>query len=128
MNISRRRIIRTTGYTFIGVALFMVPSLLYALFTDDLVCVRAFAIPVSIMLLLGLIMRFAVKPPNGHIWIRDGYLNIFIIMFISAIAGAVPYFLGIPGCGAIDAIFESTAGLSTTSASVLLRTFAFLIV
>ena len=75
MNISRRRIIRTTGYTFIGVALFMVPSLLYALFTDDLVCVRAFAIPVSIMLLLGLIMRFAVKPPNGHIWIRDGYLN-----------------------------------------------------
>ena len=119
MNISRRRIIRTTGYTFIGVALFMVPSLLYALFTDDLVCVRAFAIPVSIMLLLGLIMRFAVKPPNGHIWIRDGYLNIFIIMFISAIAGAVPYFLGIPGCGVIDAIFESTAGLSTTSASVL---------
>lgn len=102
-----------------GTSLFMVPSILCAILTKDFDSLKAFAVPAIIMILIGLVIIFAIKPPKDHIWIRDGYLNIFIIMFVSAISGALPYLLGVPGCSVTDAVFESTAGLSTTSASVL---------
>lgn len=119
MNISRRRIVRTIGYTLTGTAAFMIPSVLCAIIMNEPGSLKAFLWPAAIMAIIGLAILLLIKPPKNHIWIRDGYLNIFVIMFVSTLAGAIPYILGVPGCSITDGIFESTAGLSTTSASVL---------
>lgn len=119
MKINKRRAFRTMGLTFLGTGIIMLPSLLYTLFSDESKYSYAFAIPAFLLMLIGLLIVFFVKNPSYHIKIRDGYMNIFIVIFTSALFGAFPYFLGIGDCNFIDAIFESTAGLSTTSASAL---------
>lgn len=119
MDINKRRILRTAGFTFTGTALFMLPSLFYALITGDMSSAKAFILPSASLLTIGTIILVTVKPSTSHLKIRDGYMNIFLIMFISAICGAIPYKLGVSYCSFVDAVFESTAGFSTTSASVL---------
>ncbi len=122
MKINKRRALRTMGLTLLGTGIIMLPSLLYTLFSEDSIYAYAFAKPAFLLIITGLLIVYFVKIPSYHLKIRDGYMNIFIVIFTSAFFGAFPYFLVISSyigvdCSFVDAIFESTAGLSTTSAS-----------
>lgn len=118
MDINKRKMIRLFAFTVICVALGMIPSVVYAFFENNTTMIRAFALPASIFFIVGGLILLAVKPSLKNLKVRDGYMAIFLVIFSSAIAGAFPYWLGIPDASFADAFFESTAGLSTTSATV----------
>lgn len=119
MELDKKRLLRLLAYTLVAMSALMVPSLVVSVGYQDPVIIRAFLYPFALSMSIGLVLLFFVPPSKRHMKIRDGYMGIFTILLVSIISGAFPYYLGHPGCSFISAIFESTAGISTTSASVL---------
>ena len=118
MEINKRRMVRLFAMTIFIMAIAMVPSILCAIYEKQYYMVKAFAIPAGIMLVLGSVLLKTITPSTANLKIRDGYMGIFLVIFVSAIAGAFPYWISIPNANFADAFFESSAGLSTTSATV----------
>ncbi len=119
MDLDRKKLIRTFALTIMLMAFAMVPSLVYALFENDANMINAFGLPIAFSIIISVIILIFVKPSSMPFKVRNGYIGIFLIIISSTILGAFPYWLGIPSTNFIDAFFESTAGLSTTSATVL---------
>lgn len=118
MEINKRRVIRVFALTFLVMSIAMIPSLICAIIDKHTTMILAFAIPATLMFISGSLVLKFVSPSTTNLKIRDGYMGIFLAIIISAIVGAIPYMYGIPAANFVDAIFESTAGLSTTSATV----------
>ena len=78
--------------------------------------------PLALSLLIALGVALAgLLPTRGastHLHPRDGFLVASLGWSLAAILGAAPYFLS-GWLGGIDALFESTAGFTTTGSSVL---------
>ena len=118
MDINKRRAVRVSALSIFVMSIAMIPSLICAIIDKNLTMIQAFAIPAAIMFVVGGLILKYVSPCTSNLKIRDGYMGIFLAIIISAIVGAIPYMVGIPTASFTDAIFESTAGLSTTSATV----------
>lgn len=118
MKINKKRLLRIFGYTLLIIGVSMLPSLVVAFANNKQLMIRSFLLPITFLISLGgLILRFT-KVKQGYIKIRDCYMAVFMVIVTSCISGAFPFYIGIENSTFIQAIFESTAGLSTTSATV----------
>ncbi|MEE1038186.1 MAG: potassium transporter TrkG [Eubacterium sp.] len=122
MEINRRKVLRLIALTLICMGAMMAPPLILSLGENDPQTTKAFLYPLAISVSIGLSLFFFVPPNVRALKIRDGYISIFTILLTSILVGAFPYWMGLDGCSFITAIFESTAGITTTSATVYLET------
>ncbi|MDD6920406.1 MAG: potassium transporter TrkG [Eubacteriales bacterium] len=118
MHFDTRKIITTFAYTLVFVALLMLPSLIYASIYKDRASVSAFFIPATISLFVGFIILFLTRKSEYPLNTRNGYMCLIVAVFTAIIIGAVPYQISIHGSNFANAIFESTAGFTTTTATV----------
>lgn len=118
MHLNKKLLTRVFALTLIIMAISMIPSLIIAFINHNHNMIKSFLLPMTIYLFIGgLVVRFST-PSKKSLNIRDCYMMIFLIIVISCLCGAAPFYIGIKDANIVDAIFESTAGLSTTSATV----------
>lgn len=67
---------------------------------------------------IGLCGWLPVRHQAVELRLRDGFLVVVALWFVTGIAGMVP-FLFTPGLAPMDALFESVSGLTTTGATVI---------
>ena len=78
----------------------------------------AFAISLLVALLVGASMALGVRGRSVRIRPRDGFVIVSGAWIIAALFGAIPYWVG-GHLGVVDALFESTAGFTTTGSTAL---------
>ena len=98
-------------------SLLMIPSVIVGFIYGEKP-IEWFLIPIFVLAALGILLG-RKKPVNTAIYARDGFFIVAAAWIITALAGAVPFYL----CGYFDSvwdcIFEITSGFTTTGASVL---------
>jgi trk system potassium uptake protein len=79
-----------------------------------------FAESFGILLAAGLALWLPVHRVERDLRLRDGFLVVALFWILLGVAGALPLLLGdAPRLAFTDAVFESVAGITTTSASVI---------
>jgi trk system potassium uptake protein len=79
-----------------------------------------FAQSFGILLVAGLALWLPVHRSDRDLRLRDGFLVVALFWILLGVAGALPLLLGdAPPLQFTDAAFESVAGITTTSASVI---------
>ena len=73
---------------------------------------------IGIALALAIIFYYLGKKASPKIFRKEGLALIGIGWIVASLVGALPYYFCIVDCNFVDAIFESTSGLTTTGASV----------
>ena len=74
----------------------------------------------GILLAAGLALWLPVRGASHDLRLRDGFLVVALFWVVLGVAGALPLLLtAAPRIGFTDAVFESVAGITTTSATVL---------
>ena len=110
---------RTLGLIVTLFSLTMLPPVAVALYFGDdrwLPFVESF----GILLVAGLGLWLPVHRVERDLRLRDGFLVVALFWSLLGVAGALPLLLGeAPRLGFTDAVFESVAGITTTSASVI---------
>lgn len=81
--------------------------------------VRHFMWSAGIAGFLGTLLIFMNRTPNRNLNHRDGFLLTALTWFSLSLIGALPFYISGIAPTFIDALFESTSGLTTTGASVL---------
>lgn len=119
MSLRLRAILRVFGAVTALSALIILPSLLLALLWRE-ATVLPFLDAMLPPLLLGGPLWFAFRDVRYELRLRDGFLITAGIWIIAALVCAVPFYLAVPGLSFTDAVFESTSGLTTTGATMLL--------
>jgi trk system potassium uptake protein len=97
----------------------MLPPLLLALWFDE-GSKAAFTTAMLGVLLVGSLFWYPVRNQRKELRIRDGFVVVTLFWVVLAMVGAIPFALAEqPHMGFIDAMFESTSGLTTTGATVI---------
>jgi len=110
---------RILGLIVIAFSLTMMPPLGMALAYDDGQW-QAFALSFAALLGAGALLWLPVRGVERDLKLRDGFLVVALFWIVLGVAGALPFALGaLPQLGFTDAVFESVAGITTTSSSVL---------
>lgn len=68
----------------------------------------------------GLVLWFPVRGVEYDLRLRDGFLITAAIWILASLVTAIPFMLAAPHLSFTDAVFESTSGLTTTGATVIL--------
>ncbi|MDR3145600.1 MAG: TrkH family potassium uptake protein [Treponema sp.] len=104
-------------------ALMMVPSLILAVALGEGKMIRAFALPVSVVLAAALPALFSFRKTAFRLSLRHGFLLVFLTWVFMSLLGALPYYLSGGGPGGpisfTDAVFESSCGFATTGGSTI---------
>ncbi|KPK11148.1 MAG: potassium transporter [Acidithiobacillales bacterium SG8_45] len=80
----------------------------------------AFATPLFITLILGILLWLPVRNKRRDIRVRDGFVIVTLFWVLLALSGSLPLSLAHhPHLTFTDAFFESISGLTTTGATVL---------
>jgi trk system potassium uptake protein TrkH len=79
----------------------------------------AFAISFIVALTLSIICALLGRGAAKTLFRREAMATIGIGWIITSLIGALPYWLMLPQLSVIEAIFESTSGVTTTGASIL---------
>lgn len=117
--IDLRPVAHLTGQMVLGLGVLMVlPAVVDALLgdpnADDL------AVSAGITILSGLALALATGSQRGRgLNTRQAFLLTLSVWFMLSVFGALPFVLGAPGLGWVDALFESVSGITTTGASVI---------
>lgn len=110
---------RILGLVVTLFSLTLLPPAVVSLAYDDgqwLSFLEAFAL----LLGLGLVVWLPVRNDTRDLKLRDGFLVVALFWVVLGIAAAAPLLIGnLPRLGFTDALFESVAGITTTSATVL---------
>ena len=87
--------------------------------------IQGFFCSVAIALLLACLVRFNAtkvqKQRQGSeklFFRREALCTIGLTWISTAFIGALPFFLGLEACSFVDALFESTSGITTTGATI----------
>ncbi|MEG0291187.1 MAG: potassium transporter TrkG [Anaerovoracaceae bacterium] len=100
----------------VGVA--MIPALLAAFFLGEMPQFKAFLFCSLTAILIGGAFTKILPDSKSSLKIRDGYLSIISALLTLTLIGSLPYiFSGTTGF--VDGFFESIAGFTTTSATVV---------
>ena len=67
--------------------------------------------------LIGLVGLLATRKVNNELSQKDGFVIIVLFWVVLCFAGSIPFYLS--GMNAIDSIFESMSGITTTGATVI---------
>ena len=110
---------RILGLIVTMFSLTMLPSIGVSLAYDDGQW-QPFALSFGILLAIGVLMWLPVRCVERDLRLRDGFLVVALFWIVLGVAGALPFVLGeLPSLGFTDAVFESVAGITTTSTTVL---------
>ena len=99
-------------------SLIILPSLLLAVIWDE-PTVLPFLEAMLPTLAVGAVLWHAFRHSHFELRLRDGFLITAGIWIIASLVTAVPFFLALPQLSYTDAVFESTSGLTTTGATML---------
>jgi trk system potassium uptake protein TrkH len=110
---------RLLGLVVTMFSLTMLPPIVLSVMDGDATWVP-FLRSFGILLVAGGVLWLPVRHVERDLRLRDGFLMVALFWTVLAVAGALPFLLGdLPHIGFTDAVFESTAGITTTSASVV---------
>ena len=104
------------GYILLAEALGMIPCLLFNAFYGE--PLEPFLWPVLICLLLSGLIMLTFRLPD-IVRPVDGLVMIAVMWFVAIAIGSVPFMLS--GMETVDAIFESTSGITTTGSTILVN-------
>ncbi len=81
---------------------------------------NAFIFSMLITFCLGVLCWYPARHFKGELRFRDGFLIVVLIWVVLSVMAAIPFLLvDNPALRVVDAIFESTSGLTTTGATIL---------
>ena len=109
-----KAIVRILGTILFIIGISMIIPWLYAEFAKEPESARAFRICAPITAVFGLLIMVTIKNHTVKFRSREGYLVVALCWLIASIAGAFPYYISGHAGTFLDAIFESTAGFTTT--------------
>ena len=82
----------------------------------------SFVLALLITIFTGFIFWFPFRNHHQELKIRDGFLVVVLLWTVLSIFGAIPIYIDLyPKLSVVDAVFESTSGLTTTGATVLIH-------
>ena len=110
-----KTIIRNVGYALLVSALFMLASLLIAIFGKEDTAIAPLSISFLLTFIFG-VFPFIFVRKNAAITMREGYVIIVLSWLLSFIFGMLPYVLWGGPFSVINAWFESVSGYTTTGA------------
>lgn len=112
-----KMIFKSIGTVLCVEAVCMVPSLIVALIYGG-GDAKAFVISILVTVAVGLALMI-IKPKTTDIYTRDGFAIAGLGWISITVFGALPFVISGAIPSAVDAIFESASGFSTTGASIL---------
>lgn len=118
MEINKLKLVRVLSVALVIIGLSMIPSLICSFINNNSQQVKSFLLPMFVCVSIGGACLRLCPKSNRNLKIRDCYLIVFSTIVVSCIAGAFPYYISIENATFVQSIFESTAGLTTTSATV----------
>jgi trk system potassium uptake protein TrkH len=79
----------------------------------------AFLESLLVIAAVGLVLWYPVRRAEYELRLRDGFLITAALWIIASLVTALPFMLAAPHLRFVDAVFESTSGLTTTGATVI---------
>lgn len=119
-----KAIVRILGTILFIIGISMILPWLYAEFTHEPDSVRAFRLCAPITTVTGFFLMIFIKNHTVKFRAREGYLVVALCWLIASVAGAVPYYISGHAASFIDALFESTAGFTTTGCTSIQAEYA----
>ncbi|MEO5738127.1 MAG: TrkH family potassium uptake protein, partial [Variovorax sp.] len=80
---------------------------------------RAFLDSLVVIAAVGMVLWYPVRHSVYELRLRDGFLITAALWIIASLVTALPFMLMAPHLSFVDAVFESTSGLTTTGATVI---------
>jgi trk system potassium uptake protein TrkH len=112
-------ILRILGILLMIFSITQLPPLAVSFYYQDMAH-WAFATAFAITLVTGFIIWVPVYAVRQELRIRDGFLVTVLFWTVLGVFGSLPLMLAeSPGLSAVDAVFESISGLTTTGATVM---------
>lgn len=112
-------IARILGFLLLILGVAMLPSILCAYVYGENSCLKAFAIVAAMCIVLGAILSIAIQPERSKFRTREGYMVVALCWVLASLIGSFPYLLSGFATDYIDALFESTAGFTTTGCTAM---------
>ena len=118
-NLNYKAIIKIMGIIILVLGLTMVIPWIYSIASGDSDATSAFGKCVPPTIIAGLVIILAVKSHKPRFRAREGYIVVASCWVLASTIGAFPYYLSEFTDTYIDAVFESTAGFTTTGCTVV---------
>lgn len=101
-------------------ALFLVPSVLIALFDGDKTTLKGVLLSIALIAVVSLLLYlFCRNPKKKGFYAREGLVCVSISWIVMSLLGAMPFWITRAIPNYIDALFETVSGFTTTGASIL---------
>lgn len=107
-------IARIFGFLLLILGVAMVPSIICAHVYDEFKCFQALLITCTQCFFWGIIIVIAMRPNRTKFRTREGYIVVASCWVVASLIGTFPYMLSGFAPHFFDALFESTAGFTTT--------------
>ena len=118
-NLNYKAILKLNGIILLIVGASMIPALLCAFYYDEPGTAAGILKSMAVIVPLGLILFVSMRFSKAIFRARDGYIAVATCWITASLFGVLPYLFTDITASFIDALFESTAGFSTTGSSVL---------
>ncbi len=107
------------GKILVFESIFMLPSLIIALFQKETSSVIAFLAAMILQSAVGALMLLLFKPKNKNLYSREGCVIVALSWVFISIFGALPFLISGTVDNYVDALFETVSGFTTTGATIL---------
>ena len=107
-------IARIFGFLLLILGVAMIPSIICAHVYDEFKCFQALLITASQCFLWGAVVLFFMRPDRTKFRTREGYIVVASCWVVASLVGTFPYMISGFAPNFFDALFESTAGFTTT--------------
>ena len=118
-NLNYKAIIKIMGIIILVLGLTMGIPWIYSIASGDSDATSAFGKCVPPTIIAGLVIILAVKSHKPRFRAREGYIVVASCWVLASTIGAFPYYLSEFTDTYIDAVFEATAGFTTTGCTVV---------
>lgn len=112
-------IARILGFLLLILGIAMLPSVLCAYICDEESCLKAFSLVSILCIFFGAAISIAIQPDRSKFRTREGYMVVALCWVLASLIGAFPYLLSGFTPDYINALFESTAGFTTTGCTAM---------
>ena len=119
MILNIKLIIKIYGFSGLFIGLAMLPSIITAFIYSETVIAKTFIVTCLAVIIVSLICILGVKPKKTHLKTRDGFFIVGFGWLLVIFIGCIPYLASGYTDSFCSAFFESTAGFTTTGATVL---------
>ena len=112
-----RMIARILGLVLLILAgLLLLPLVVGLVYGEN---VLPFGVTIAIALAAGGLLTFCFRPQSTELYAKEGFAAVGLVWIVMGLLGALPFVLSGDIPNYLDAVFETTSGLTTTGASIL---------